>query len=72
MAQGKAEALATPVVIKVGGKTHTFEADQMVECTRGDGEPALVPAWRLKDLILEREFKLGYPPKKKAPAAKKS
>ena len=68
MAESKAKQIPTPVVIKIGGNTHTFDADDMVPCTRGDGEPALVPAWRLKDLILEREFKLGYPAKKKAPA----
>jgi hypothetical protein len=66
MAQNKAEQIAAPVVIKTGGKTHTFDADDKIECTRADGEPALVPAWRLKDLIIEREFKIGYPKKKAA------
>jgi hypothetical protein len=66
----KAKSKADPVNLKVGGKTYTFEPDDRVPCTRPDGQPALVPAWRLKDLIMEKEFKLGYPEKKKAAAAK--
>ena len=68
--QGVIESIASPVqVIYPGNKKVVHSSDDLVECTRADGEPALVPAWRIKDLVYERGFKVGYPAKKKKPAA---
>lgn len=62
---------ATPVVVVYpGGKKVTHESDDKIPCTDPDGEPRLVPAWRVKDLVYERGFKVGYP-KKKGKAADK-
>ena len=71
MAMNRAESVEAPISFKLDGKNYSFQRDQKVACTRGDGEPALVPAWRLKDLIMEKGFKLGYPAKKPKAAPKK-
>jgi hypothetical protein len=67
MATNKAKAIANPIVILYpGNKKVEHNADDMIDMTRADGEPAKVPAWRVKDLVYERGFTVGLPEKKKA------
>jgi len=37
--------------------------DDLVDMTRPDGEPALVPMWRVKDMMYDRGFVIGLPDK---------
>jgi hypothetical protein len=52
--------------LMIDGKKTKVNPDKMIPMTRPDGEPALAPAWRVKDLIYDKGFKQGYPKKKAA------
>jgi len=53
------------VIFQPGTKTVIAQGhpDDLVDMTRPDGEPALVPMWRVKDMMYDRGFLLGLPNK---------
>lgn len=66
MAQ-KAEQEFTPVVVYKPGTKEIIaqgEADDLLDMTRPDGEPAKVPMWRVKDCMYDKGFTIGLPDKK--------
>ena len=52
-------------IFKPGTKTviASGHPDDLIDMTRPDGEPALVPMWRVKDMMYDRGFVIGLPDK---------
>ena len=75
MGQRKAvRELNSKTAVSVSGNINIFQPgtktviasghpDDLVDMTRPDGEPALVPMWRVKDMLYDRGFVIGLPDK---------
>jgi len=56
------------IEVIIDGKKQNVNPDDMIPMTHPTGQPAKVPAWRVKDLIYDKGYKQGYP--KKTPVKK--